>query len=166
MNLACGSGPSSSDCLVLSLARKKMIVNHIDRLSSMLFSKKVTAICRENALKDNDDLLQQLIGLPCKQADASEAPKKRMKSLLARTKEPTGLSVFDLDFGLRLKLIEKLLEVQHQIRTGLETVVDKQKLVDENNEIIHLLTDLPRRIVDETESDLRKQNGILTFQFA
>ena len=152
---------SSPDCLVLRLETRKLIMHHVDRLSAMLFAKKITATCKENALKDNDEILKQLISLQFKQEDTSETPKKRMRSGLARVREPTGVSVFDLDFALRMKLIEKLLEVQQQIRTGLENVMDKQKLVDENNDLIHRLTDLPRRIVNESGL---KRNGNLTFQ--
>lgn len=157
----------ASNFLMLNLQTKRSITEHLEQFSSQLFSKAITKNWTEEALNDNSDLLLQLISLPYKENESSEKPKKRMKSILTRAREPTGSSVFDLSSEFRLKLIEKLLDIQHQLRTGLETGVNKHKLAEENNQIIHFLTDLPRRIVEETESDLKRpMNGNSNFSMS
>ena len=134
------------DSLVLKLDTKSEIVGHLDKFSSLLFKNGIAADVKEQLIKDSHSLLQQLTSLPLKSIEDESVQSSKTAT---GSKEPKEVLVLDLDRGLRLRMISKLLDVHDQARRGVHMIEEKEKLnlVKEIFAINQELSKLPFRAV-------------------
>lgn len=138
--------------LKLRLDTKSAIVIHLEKLSTILSQNSFVPVDdRKIFLVTNKNLLNELISLsPSLPSNLSDQKDKQNSN----ENSAKFQLVLDLNSELRLKIISKLLQIQDQLRNGLESInnENKMKLVKEMFEINEDLSKLLFR-TDEIEED-------------
>ena len=140
------------DDLILKLDTKTLIVNYLDKFLSMFISQTLND-AKDQMLKKNVKLLQELIKLPLKPKDEDSIREKVNSIDQSTDRRSTKLLVLNLNQKLRSKIICNLLKLQNIMKlANIDAINDQDKLgiVEEINKLNSIIANLSFSVVKDS----------------